>query len=577
MLQLTKFKQQHYSMLLPRDWQAKLRLRLAIPLTSVQLCLLAVVAGIAAALLILIFRLTIIGIQSFYLDRTDDFSGIAAEYRWALPFIAAVMISLMVAIIGYAHYRMGIAYVIHRVKTRYGILPFRNTLFQFFGGILALSGGFSVGREGPSVHLGAYAASQLGHYLQLPYNSIRILAGCGIAAAISASFNTPLAAVIFVMEVVLREYRIHVFIPVMLSAVVGALLSRGVFGIGNDLAALHIVTISGWHLPYLVLCGIGIGATAYGFNQSIFWLLRLTKRWHLAIKLLVAASLTAAIGHLIPQALGAETGAIFYSVTASDAFWLLLTLLVAKFFLTIVAVGLAVPGGVVGPVFGIGILMGTVLSMLPAWLAGTPELAGTYGVLGMAGFMAATLHAPLAALVAVMELSYNPDVIVPAMLVISCAYVTTVQLFKNRSIFVLQLELQQLPYKLAPADDALQKVGVLAMLDKDYLLLHSATDTDIQAVLDQKQAHQVLLVQSQAGLEWVDYDLEQAMAEQVVLKREAVRQLDHQATLAEVHAVLDHQKGGLVSIYDPERPDSILGIIRWEQVRALLTKENNLI
>lgn len=564
-------------MVLPKDWQAQLRQRLAYPLTSVQLCLLAVLAGAAAAFLILIFRLVIIVLQSFYLERTDDFTTIGSDYRWMLPIAAAMLISFMVLLIGLSHYQFGIAYVIHRIKTRYGILPLKNTCYQFFGGIVALSSGFSVGREGPSVHLGAFAAGQLGQSLHLPFNSVRILAGCGISAAISASFNTPLAAVIFVMEVVLREYRIHVFIPIMLSAVVGTLLSRGVFGMSNDLAALQIISISGWHLPYLILCGMCLGAISYGFNQSIFWVLQRSKRWPLPVKLLTAALFTAGLGYLIPQALGAETGAIFYSVTASDELGLLFAILVAKLALTVCAVGLAIPGGVIGPVFGIGVLIGTILSTLPAWLLGTPELAGTYGALGMAGFMAATLHAPLAALVAVMELSYNPDIILPAMLVISCAYVTTVQLFKNKSLFVLQLEYQHLPYKLSPADDLLQKVGVLALLDKEYLLLKNATDDDAMAALDQKQPQQVVLVQHALGIEWVDYDLNTALTEQNLLKRETVHTLDIQATMADVHALLDKHKGGVVAIYNAKPSTELVGIIRWDQVRALLTKENNLL
>lgn len=570
----------HYSMLLPADWQAKLRLRLAFPLTSVQLCLLAIVAGFLAALLILLFRLTIIGIQSFFLERTDDFSGIAEGYRWALPFIAAVLISIMAMLVGLAHYRMGIAYVIHRIKTQYGVMPFWNTFNQFFGGIIALTSGFSVGREGPSVHLGAFGAGLLGQYLHLPYNSIRILAGCGIAAAISASFNTPLAAVIFVMEVVLREYRIHVFVPVMLASVVGALLTRGVFGMGNDLAALKIVSISGWHLPYLVLCGIAIGAAAYVFNQSIWRILKWFQKWHLALKLFLAAAITAAVGHIVPQAMGAETGAIFYAVTASTEFWLLLTILLAKFLLTVVAVGLAVPGGVIGPVFGIGILAGTLLAFLPVFVSGDASLSGTYATLGMAGFMAATLHAPLAALVAVMELSYNPDIIVPAMLVITCAYVTTVQLFKNKSIFVLQLELQQLPYKLAPADDVLQKVGVLAMLDKEYLVVSASDDDKIESILADKPAHQLLIQKTddpEQPFLLIDYDLDASMTGQSTLLRQPLQGLSHQASMAEVHTLLDEQKGGVVYIYDPQQPEQLLGLIRWEQVRALLTKQNNLI
>jgi chloride channel protein, CIC family len=198
----------------------------------------------------------------------------------------------------------------------------------------------------------------------------------------------------------------------------------------------------------------------------------------------------------------------------------------------------------------------------------------------MAGFMAATLHAPLAALVAVMELSYNPDIIVPAMLVITCAYVTTVQLFKNKSIFVLQLELQQLPYKLAPADDVLQKVGVLAMLDKEYLVVSASENDKIESILADKPAHQLLLQKTdnpEQPFLLIDYDLDASMTGQSTLVRQPLQGLSHQASMAEVHTMLDEQKGGVVYIYDPLQPELLLGLIRWEQVRALLTKQNNLI
>lgn len=300
-----------------RRWQEQLpalQRRLAVPQTSLQLCLLGMLGGLIAALLIILFRLAIIGIQGFFLQHSDDFSSISAEYRWLLPLLGATLIGLIALATGYKHYRLGIPFVIHRIKTAYGIMPFRNTLNQFFGGILALASGFSVGREGPSVHLGAYGASTVGRYLQLPYNSVRILAGCGIAAAIAASFNTPLAAMIFVMEVVLREYRIHVFIPVMLASVVGAMATQLVFGHDKELAALDIISLSVWHFPYLVLCGVVIGAFAWLFNRNLMRMLELFKKWPLLLRLALAALVTAAVGYVIPHAMGAETGAIQFAI-----------------------------------------------------------------------------------------------------------------------------------------------------------------------------------------------------------------------------------------------------------------------
>lgn len=564
-----------------QTWLPSLQRRLALPQTSLQLCILGMLGGLAAAILIILFRLAIIGLQSFFLDRNDDFSTVSADIRWMLPLGGAVLIGLIAWITGYKHYRLGIPFVIHRIKLKYGMMPTRNTLNQFFGGILALASGFSVGREGPSVHLGAYGASTLGKYLQLPYNSIRTLAGCGIAAGISASFNTPLAAVIFVMEVVLREYRVHVFIPIMLSSVVGALVTQSVFGSGKELALLNIVPISGWHLPYLVICGITFGAIAYLFNKNMMRLITLFRNWPLLLRLALAGVLTAAVGYLIPHAMGAETGAIFYAVNAPNDVALLLTIFIGKLLLTLFALGLGVPGGVIGPVFGIGIVLGTLLAIIPSAIIGDNSIAGTYAVLGMAGLMAATMHAPLAALVAVMELAHNPGIIIPAMLVITTAYITGVQFFNNKSIFLLQLDFLQLPYKLSPADDVLQKVGVLALLDSQFQVLADPDESEVQKVLDTLEPPQQLLVQRQDAEQTAyflaSYDVQLSMTGASAVQYLAIQGLNHQATMAEVFAILEDKREGAVYIYHAEKPEQLIGIIRWDQVRSLLVKQNNLL
>ncbi len=571
----------YFSMKSWRLWLPPLRRRLALPVTSLQLCLLGLAGGLIAAALIILFRLAIMGIQAFYLEHSDDFTSLPALERVVLPFIAAVLISLLGLLIGLRHYRLGIPFVIHRIKVKYGMMPLKNTLHQFVGGITALSAGFSVGREGPSVHLGAFGASSLGSYLRLPYNSIRILAGCGIAAGISASFNTPLAAVIFVMEVVLREYRIHVFVPIMLASMAGALATRAVFGEGNDLASITMISLSNWHLPYLALCGIAMGVVATFFNKSLMKTMTIFKSWHLALRLGLAAFVTAGIGYLVPQALGAETGAIHYAVTAPAELTLLFAIFLAKIILTVTALGLGVPGGIVGPVFGIGIVMGTLLAFLPGLLIGDHSVAGTYAVLGMAGMMAATLHAPLAALMAVTELAANPELAVPAMLVITASYVTAVQFFQTKSIFLQQLDFMQLPYKLAPADDVLQKVGVLAMLQQDYQVLENPTDAQVIQTLDSMPVQQPLLIKRSYAVdqhyELASYDVSMSMTGESSLKFLPVAALSHQATMAEVFAELGDQREGAVLIYDDEDAHQPLGLVLWEQVRSLLMRQNNLL
>ena len=550
---------------------AAFRKELAYPRTSIQLCLLGLVGGISAASLIILFRLSIEWLQLQYLPELDAFSALSATERLLLPVIAASAIILIAYVTGFKHYRMGIPFVIHRIKYYFGQIPAMTTVNQFLGGTIALASGFSVGREGPSVHLGAAGSSFFGQWLKLPYNSIRILSGCGIAAGISASFNTPFAAVIFVMEVVLREYKIHIFIPIMLAAACGSVMTRLVFGSTHELSFIQFTEFSHWIYFYLILCGIALGGLASFFNNSLMHLMRGFKRFTMVKRLFMAGAITGVVGFYLPEAMGTHFNSADALISLQNNS-LLVAILVAKLILTIIAIGLGVPGGIMGPVFVIGMLSGALLATpLGLFMVDSSELSGSFSLLGMAGLMAAVLHAPLAALSAVMELSFSPELILPAILVIVPAYVTSTQYLGNSSIFIRQLDFQKLPYTISPVLESLQKTGVLAVMDSDFTLFTDAKKEQLLAFLQDAPTHPVVQ-RSDFSID-VQYSLVQF---DVSLGRDSeplsfskMSGVNSQATLAEVYELMQAKRDGAVYVY-AEKNEDIVGVITWHNLRNYL-------
>lgn len=552
-------------------WQAEL----SRPRTSLQLCLVAIIAGICSSALIIAFRLSYESLQLLWLTDVDNFQSMAPEYRLLLPLAGVSVILAFAYMTGFKHYRMGIPFVIYRVKKFYGVIPFRATLNQFFGGMAALASGFSVGREGPSVHLGAAGSSFLGQWLKLPYNSIRILTGCGIAAGISASFNTPFAAVLFVMEVVLREYKIHIFIPVMLAAACGSVMSRMVFGVHHELDFLTIAQFDNWVYLYLILFGAIMGAVATFFNNQLMSLMQWFRPMSMVRRLLLAALITGVVGFFVPEAMGTGLSAIQWVVDTPSQFDLLLYILLAKFILTLFAIALGIPGGLIGPTLGLGVLCGAVLLYPLQAVTETEHLTSSFALLGMAGFLTAVLHAPLAALSAIMELSFSTDVILPAMLVIVPAYVTSTQFFGNRSIFIRQLDYQKLEYTTTSIQDTLQKVGVLAVCDKQYKLFVDAGDHHIIKFLDTDPTHPVVLkseYEIDSEFHWVHYDFSMNPYDSKPLVKDQMQGVQSQATLAEVWDILQKKRSGAVYIYG-DTNKSIIGVITWDMVRNFLHRK----
>lgn len=549
------------------------RKELATPRTSIQLCATAIVAGVSSASLIILFRLFIEWLQLLYLPEVNNFAALDPNTRLFVPLIGAILIVFFAYLTGFKHYRMGIPFVIHRVKHYFGRIPFRTAINQFLGGAIAIASGFSVGREGPSVHLGAFGSSFIGQWLKLPDNSIRILSGCGIAAAISASFNTPFAAVIFVMEVVIREYKIHIFIPIMLAAACGSVMAREVFGEAQELAFLQFTDFNHWIYLYLVIFGIALGALATLFNNSLMYVIRGFRRFNMARRLLIAGAATGIVGFILPEALGAHFHSAHDLFAENYNLQLLVWVLCSKFFLTIIALGLGIPGGIIGPVFVIGMLSGVFLSSpLGLFVADVSELHASFSLLGMAGLMAAVVHAPLAALSAVMELSYSHELVLPAILVIVPAYVTANQFLGNRSIFIQQLDYQKLPYTLSSVMEYLQRTGVLAIMNTEFILAKPDKEQLISELAnpDKKAVVYKSLVENQTEFNLVNYDNGQD-GDAIRLTFTPMKAVGFQATLAEVYAILSANRSGAVYIYS-NSTDNIVGIISWETLSHYLHK-----
>jgi hypothetical protein len=456
------------------------------------------------------------------------------------------------------------------------------------------------------VHLGAACSSYIGDLLKLPYNSIRTLCACGIAAGIAATFNTPIAAVIFVMEVIMREYKIHIFIPVMLASLVGSLITQSVFGASHSFEYFSAISIGHGHYLSLAFLGVFLGALAAVFNKYLVLIIRRSVKIHIIPRLMMAAFITGSLGFIIPGAMGTGTGAIDVSLANNWQVGLLFSLLLAKFLMTIFALGLGIPGGIVGPVIGIGAIAGACAGALTMQISSDANITSDFILMGMAGFMAASLNAPLAALLAVVELSSQLEIVVPAMIVISIASIVSRQVFNNGSVFTMQLDIQNLIYRKPPIEEALQKIGVLAIMKEQFTLLTQASERSLAGEIISSDINTLVINKVISNKEagdkisyyWAEFNAEQPLVPlpQVTAEKpetiaenkapivfdvgnEIAKQmqlhklipLSNQATLAEAYLALVKQRCGGVYIYQGDI-NTIIGVVTFEQLRYYLVE-----
>ena len=460
-----------------------------------MLAFLGLLSGVVCGGIVILFRLAVDQTTSSILPNghAEGFESLAPVYRFLLCVAGGLAVGLVLQRLSARARNVGVVHVLERLDYHQGYLPVKNAVVQFVVAAIALISGQSVGREGPSVHLGAAGGSALGRMLRIPNNGVRILVGCGVAAAISAAFNTPLAGVIFAMEVVIMEYTVIGFTPVILSAVSAATLTRAIFGDDTAFTVPTLVTNSIHELPIVILMGALIGCLAAAFTQITLLTNSLFSRQAIWLRTTVAGVLTGLIAMQLPHIMGTGYDTVNSLLLAEFGLGLILTLILVKTLATSVSIGLGMPAGLIGPTLFIGASAGAAIGAAAALFNPAAASPGFYVVLGMASMMAATLQAPLAALIYLLELTNDQAIILPGMAAVISASLVKRLVFGKSSIYRHLMLSRGLDYRNSPLSKALRRIGVASVMDRE-ILQQSRTVTAIEAQALLKQEPRWILL-----------------------------------------------------------------------------------
>lgn len=410
-----------------------------------RISLLGAITGLMAGMLVTLFRFSIEWIQIYFLPdgQVGNYEALPGWLQFLLPVCGALVLALIFERLPSGQQTVGIVHLLDYLRFRKQRLPFSNALVQFFGGLLVIVSGNSVDREGPGVHLGAATSSVLGWKIKLTDDDSYLLAAAGGAGAIAAAFNTPLAGVIFVIEVLRVRYAINNIVPVIVASVAGAIIGRIVYGQSPafDVPALSIGSLA--ELPVMLVMGVFIGVLAAVFIFAVQYTARQTISWRPLYGFVLAGVITGVLAQWSPEIMGLSYDALSRIFDNDLGLETLLLLLFAKLAATAVSIGVRLPGGLIGPSLVMGGALGGFIELLIYnWYPYYAGSAGFYAMIGMVAMMGAVLRAPLAALVALIELTGNLNIILPGMIAVVSGEIATRALIGDVSAFTAMLKVQ---------------------------------------------------------------------------------------------------------------------------------------
>ncbi|MDP6040677.1 MAG: chloride channel protein, partial [Candidatus Latescibacteria bacterium] len=414
----------------------------------------------------------------------------------------------------------GVSEVIDSLVTRRGVIRARVMWAKALASGLTLGTGGSAGAEGPIIQMGAALGSSVGQRFKFSETNLKTMIACGSAAGISAIFNAPIAGVLFALEVILGDFTIAAFTPVVISSVLSAVVAQAYWGDSAVFAVPDYRFASipelGWYLILAALAGIvGVAFIKALYATDDVFERRLSQLpvW---ITPAIGGGLVGLVGLAFPEAMGVGYDTIGKALRGDLVFGPLLLLLVLKFVTTSLTIGSGGSGGFFAPSLFMGAALGGSFGHLAqTWLPGVVSPPGAFALVGMGALVAATTHAPLTAMLIIFEITGSYHIMLPLMFSTILAVIVA-RALEFESIYSLKLARQGIRLHHGRDLSVLERIPVSQIMRTDFDFVREHTPLgEMVGLIQYGSLHDFPVIDHDGkflGMIWF-YDIREVMLE----------------------------------------------------------------
>ncbi|MGI9432574.1 MAG: chloride channel protein [Myxococcota bacterium] len=454
----------------------------------VFMVLVAVACGAAGAFGAALFRFLIRFFQGLFFEGAEGVTavfeeGVLAEphdpleIARALPWWLTVAIpaagGLIVGPLVYFFAREakghGVPEVMEAVALRGGVMRKRTAAVKILASAISIGSGGSVGREGPIVQIGSVLGSTIGQWLRVPARQLRTIVGCGAAAGIAATFNAPIAGAIFAVEVIVGDFAVAQFSPIVISAVVATVISRGLLGNHPAFPVPDYELVAPLELVAYIGVGVVAGIVGLAFMKSLYFTEDAFERIPIPewLKASIGGAAVGSIAILVPNVLGVGYSTITEALEGNLPLVSLGVFLLAKIVATSITVGSGGSGGVFAPSLFLGAMSGGLVgTLVHGAFPESTATSGMYALVTMGAVVAATTHAPIAAILIIFEMTQSITILPPLMA--ACVVSTLVASFlQHESIYTMKLVRRGVDIRPQEEASVLKSMHVGEIVDRE--------------------------------------------------------------------------------------------------------------